>query len=246
MSLSLTADQLVAHRGWRNRYPENTRLAVEGAIKAGARHIEIDIQFTADCEAVVFHDRNLNRMCGVETDIYTLTLNSLSRYTVSSAQRLGSNEHDTHISSLLELADLIEQHPEVTLYVEIKQDILEHFSHTQILDVLTTALATIRRQTVLISFDYAILLDAAALDWRVGPVLCDWKDLHENSNFPVNAECLFVDSEQVPPDIRLDSLPLPCIVYEIGTRGAALDWLARGAKKIETYCIGEMLEHPSC
>ncbi len=245
MSQSLTADQLVAHRGWRNRYPENTLLAVAGAISAGARHVEIDIQFTADCEAVVFHDRNLKRMCGVDIDMYTLTLASLSQYTVSSAQRLGSNEHDTHISSLPELADLIEQHPEVTLYVEIKQDILDHFSHAQTLSVLAKALAAIRLQTVLISFDYAILLAAAALDWRVGPVLCKWNDLRENSDFPINAECLFVDGAQVPPDEKLDSLPLPCIVYEIGTRDAAIEWLARGAKKIETYCIGEMLEHPS-
>ncbi|MFT5033799.1 MAG: glycerophosphoryl diester phosphodiesterase, partial [Bacteroidia bacterium] len=193
-------------------------------------------------EAVVFHDRNLSRMCSVDRDIYSVELAALSQYTVSSAQRLGSHASDTYISRLSELGDLIQKHPAVTLYVEIKQDILEHFSRAQTLAVLAQALHSVRSRTVLISFDYAILHEAAALEWRVGPVLCQWEDARERSVFPARAECLFLDSARVPDGERLDSLPLPCVVYEIGTASLAQEWLARGASKVETYCIGEMLE----
>lgn len=238
---SLTADQLVAHRGWRNRYPENTLLAVNGAIDAGARHIEIDIQFTADGEVVVFHDRNLLRMCEVDLDIYSLTFAELNQFKVTSAQRLGSHDTDTHISSLREVGALVQCHPAVTLYIEIKKDILDHFSSGQTLTALAEALPELRSRVVLISFDYAILHDAAALGWRVGPVLCEWHDLKTPALFPANPDCLFLDREQIPLNERLDTLPFNCVVYEIGSLDAALDWLARGATKVETYYVGEML-----
>ncbi|HCS29516.1 MAG TPA: hypothetical protein DIW43_18825 [Spongiibacteraceae bacterium] len=237
----LNADQLVAHRGWRNRYPENTLLAVNGAIDAGARHIEIDIQFTADAEVVVFHDRNLLRMCEVDLDIYSLSFADLRQFKVTSAQRLGSHDTDTHISSLREVGALVACHPDVTLYIEIKKDILDHFSSEQTLAALAEALPELRPRVVLISFDYAILHHAAALGWRVGPVLCEWHDLDTPTLFPANPDCLFLDREQIPLDARLDALPFNCVVYEIGSRDAALDWLARGAAKVETYYIGEML-----
>lgn len=243
MSSALTPDKLVAHRGWRNRYPENTLLAVEAAIAVGARHIEIDIQFSADGEAVVFHDRNLQRMCGVDLDLYQLKFADLGQYTVSSAERLGSHDTDTGISSLADIGARIQQHPNLTLYVEIKQDIFEYFSRAETLAVLEKSLSSVRSQVVLISFDYAILHDAAALNWRVGPVLCEWRDLAEPSLFPATSDCLFLDSAQVPEGEPLDTLPFPCVVYEIGTSQAALEWLARGASKVETYCIGEMLQH---
>ena len=246
MSRTLHADQLVAHRGWRNRYPENTLLAVEAAIAVGALHVEIDIQFTADGEIIVFHDRNLMRMCEVDHDVYSLNFADLAGYTVTSAQRLGSNDTDTHISRLHEVAALIQSHPAVTLYVEIKKDILDHYSPAQTLTALATALANVQPQVVLISFDYAILHNAAARGWRVGPVLCEWDDLGNPTLFPANPDCLFLDSVQIPQGERLDSLPFNCVVYEIGERDAALAWLARGASKVETYCIGEMLEHTGC
>ena len=44
----MNADVLIAHRGWQRRYPENTLAAIEGAITAGALHIEIDVQLSRD------------------------------------------------------------------------------------------------------------------------------------------------------------------------------------------------------
>jgi len=39
----ITNQQLVAHRGYQRRFPENTALSVLEAISAGALFIEIDI-----------------------------------------------------------------------------------------------------------------------------------------------------------------------------------------------------------
>lgn len=52
---------VVAHRGSSGTAPENTVAAIREALEAGAHMIEMDVQFTADNEAVVFHDAVLGR-----------------------------------------------------------------------------------------------------------------------------------------------------------------------------------------
>lgn len=240
--MKLSADTLVAHRGWQRRFPENTLLAVENAIAAGARHVEIDVQFSGDGRAVVFHDPDLMRKCGDPREVYALTLNELITIKISAADRLGSTDTDTVIASLASLAELISQHPEVCLYVEIKQDILRHFEPSTVLDELERSLEPILAQVILISFDYAILHQAAALGWRVGPVIERWQDIEHEALLPPCSSCLFIDHKIVPPDARLDALPFPCIVYEIDDPAKARAWLERGAAKIETFAIGELIE----
>ena len=42
-----------AHRGFSGKYPENTMLAFEKAVEAGAEGIELDVQLTKDGEIVI-------------------------------------------------------------------------------------------------------------------------------------------------------------------------------------------------
>ncbi len=53
--------QIYAHRGFSQRYPENTLLAFEQAAQAGADGIEFDIHLAADGVPVVVHDLPLGR-----------------------------------------------------------------------------------------------------------------------------------------------------------------------------------------
>ncbi len=52
---------VIAHRGASAYYPENTMPSFEGAIAMGADMAELDVQFTADKEVVVFHDEKISR-----------------------------------------------------------------------------------------------------------------------------------------------------------------------------------------
>lgn len=47
---------LVAHRGYSRSYPENTLASYKAAIAAGAKALEIDIQFSADGVPIIMHD----------------------------------------------------------------------------------------------------------------------------------------------------------------------------------------------
>ncbi|HWU90653.1 MAG TPA: glycerophosphodiester phosphodiesterase [Kofleriaceae bacterium] len=53
-----------AHRGDSAHAPENTMLAFEKAVAAGADGIELDVRFDGDLNVVVFHDDELDRLAG--------------------------------------------------------------------------------------------------------------------------------------------------------------------------------------
>ena len=52
---------VIAHRGASSYAPENTLSAFDLALRMGARHIEFDVQSTADGHIVVIHDDSVDR-----------------------------------------------------------------------------------------------------------------------------------------------------------------------------------------
>ncbi len=69
----------IAHRGSSGSYPENTRLAFEKAIEAGADMIEMDCQLSKDGHVVVFHDERLQRTTGAKGYVKGKTLRQLKK-----------------------------------------------------------------------------------------------------------------------------------------------------------------------
>jgi len=53
--------RIAAHRGFSRHFPENTILAYQKGVDAGANECEIDLMLTRDEKIVVMHDRTLNR-----------------------------------------------------------------------------------------------------------------------------------------------------------------------------------------
>ena len=51
--------QIIGHRGFKARYPENTLLAFKAAIDAGAQALETDVHITKDGQVVLSHVRIL-------------------------------------------------------------------------------------------------------------------------------------------------------------------------------------------
>lgn len=90
----------VAHRGlWRvDGPPENSLGAFQAACAAGYG-IELDVQLSADGEAVVFHDANLARMTGVDARVSDLSAANLAELRLAGT--------DEAIPTLLETLALI-------------------------------------------------------------------------------------------------------------------------------------------
>ena len=71
--------QVIAHRGSRLLWPENTMVAFDGGLRAGAAHIETDLHLTADGHVVCFHDDVLHRTTNGTGSVSELTLAELRR-----------------------------------------------------------------------------------------------------------------------------------------------------------------------
>ncbi|WP_421950232.1 glycerophosphodiester phosphodiesterase family protein [Pelagibacterium sp.] len=115
----------IAHRGLHdktNGIIENSRSAFEAAINRGFA-IECDVQLTQDGEAVVFHDKELNRLTGREGLVSEITAEALCALPLT-----GSANGDTPIRFADFLTGIAGQ---VGLVVEIKQQ--EHPAQTRML-----------------------------------------------------------------------------------------------------------------
>ena len=70
----------IAHRGYSSRYPENTILAFEKAVSAGADMIELDVQLSRDGRLVVIHDARIDRTSDGTGAVTELSLADLKRH----------------------------------------------------------------------------------------------------------------------------------------------------------------------
>ena len=80
--VSMLEGWLYAHRGLHDgnlQVPENSLRAFQLAVENGYG-MELDVQLTADHQLVVFHDKALSRVCGVDQVLHTLTYEELKQY----------------------------------------------------------------------------------------------------------------------------------------------------------------------
>jgi glycerophosphoryl diester phosphodiesterase len=98
------------HRGFSGLYPENTNLSFNKAVEIGADGIECDLRMTKDGVLVLFHDDDLQRLCGKTGSIESTRWNELSKLKVKSEEPIA------RIESLFEMLP-----PEFQLNIEIKK-----------------------------------------------------------------------------------------------------------------------------
>ena len=72
-----------AHRGFSGKYPENTMLAFEKAVEAGAEGIELDVQLTKDGEIVIIHDETIDRTTDGKGFVADYTYEELKKFDAS-------------------------------------------------------------------------------------------------------------------------------------------------------------------
>ncbi|QKX56861.1 uncharacterized protein TRUGW13939_03968 [Talaromyces rugulosus] len=90
--------QIVAHRGYKKLYPENSLAAFKGALEAGSHGIETDLQLTQDGVVIIAHDPSLKRCFGIDKFIADCNWDYLSTLRTTQAPH----------EKLLQLSDLLE------------------------------------------------------------------------------------------------------------------------------------------
>ena len=234
--------QLVAHRGWPRHYPENTLIGIEAAINAGARFVEVDVQVSRDRVPVLFHDRDLRRLCGVNGGVHTHRYEELWALRMAERERFGDRFKDVHITRLAELGHLLARHPEVTAFIELKRISLERFGVETLLTLVRRSLKPALGQCVLISYSLESLATARDQGWpRIGAVIDRWKERQQELIARIRPQFLFCDVEGLPREGQLQLDDTKLVIFEVADPPLALALAARGVDFIETFAVGEML-----
>lgn len=238
------AEHLVAHRGWQRRFPENTLAAVKGALDAGARYVEVDVQVTADGEAVLFHDDTLDRICRQRGVIADYSYAQLQQFSAYEPDRFGDRFRGTPIAHLRDLVALLEHYPHAHLYLEIKDCPVIKFGNAATYDAVLPHIEKIRSRCIIISFVFDFLNYAQTRGWpAVGPVLNTWEEIDSAAVAAMKPAVVFCDMQQLPADRDVRGIPYSIVVYEVQDAQVANALLQRGIQRVETFTVGELLEH---
>jgi glycerophosphoryl diester phosphodiesterase len=234
---------LVAHRGNAREYPENTLPAFRSALELGVRFLELDVQLSADHVPVVIHDHQLMRTAGMPGSVFDLTASELAQIEVAETARLGERYRGTRISPLSDVLTLLEGHPEVTIFVEIKRESLSHFSHDLVVSRVVEVLRPWRAQCVVISFDLAAIYRARQLgELQIGWVLREYDAHSQLKCEALRPEYLFCDQLALPASGALWRGPWRWVIYEVESLPPALALAERGANYIETMAVRELVD----
>jgi glycerophosphoryl diester phosphodiesterase len=244
-STSPSIPQLIAHRGYALRYPENSLEAMEAALKLGAKHVEFDIHLSADGVPVVIHDAELTRTAGVEGTVSALSAEDLSKLEVNEHRRLGDAFSGIQIPTLKQMVTLLETWPRVTAFVELKRASLDQAGVEAMVQRVLEVLKPITERCTLISFnDKAVALARQQGATSIGWVLENWDGEVRRSAEELAPDYLFCNQELLPAEAKLWPGPWRWVVYEISDAELALQLASRGVDFIETMAIGELLDDP--
>ena len=110
------ATAITAHRGSSIAAPENTMAAILQAIEEGADFVEIDVQETKDGTVVLAHDKDLNRVFGINRRIWEVTYDELKD--LDSGGWFSPKFSDQRIATLAQVIEAVKGHAK--LNIELK------------------------------------------------------------------------------------------------------------------------------
>ena len=150
--------RLVAHRGQSADLPENTLEALRRAIACGATAVEFDLQLTVDRVPVLCHDLTLQRTSGVAITLSQTTYSELQQYSVGEAARLGAGFAGVRLPTLQQAVALLQEAPQVTAFVELKQESIDAFGAECLVQQVATQLQPLAGRCVVIADSLDALL----------------------------------------------------------------------------------------
>ncbi len=232
---------LVAHRGNAREFPENTLPSLRSALDLGARFLEIDVHLSSDGVPVVIHDADLERTTGAAGKIFDKPVAEIVNIEAAERMRFGGQFAGTCIPTLADVAQLLEDRPEVTLFVEIKRASLAHFGHDQVIPQVLDAVRPWRSQIVVISFDLPAVFRARQIGGvRIGWVLPQYDSHTRLKCEALQPEFLFCDADKLGAGEPLWRGTWRWVIYEVTAIEQALALAARGADFVETMAVREL------
>jgi glycerophosphoryl diester phosphodiesterase len=154
---------VIAHRGYRAKYPENTLAAFRAALDAGVDRIELDVLLSKDRKMVVIHDAALERTTNGKGPVGEFRLAELKD--LDAGSWFDSQFAGEGIPTLEEVLDLVDG--QVPLNIEIKRAAYEPKApfdaiEKQLVDLVRGKKMT--RSVLVSSFEWRVLQNISELD----------------------------------------------------------------------------------
>jgi len=237
--------RLVGHRGYMHRYPENTWLGLEAALKAGACWIEFDLQMCADGRFILLHDADFQRTANTPVSAFNSNAEQLMAISVHEPARLGDRYAPVPVTDLDTVLLKLSAFPKARAMVEIKQESLDRWGLERVMDALLVKLTPCHSQCTLISYSHQALRytrERSSID--IGWVLGAYDQAHFSRAKRLKPQFLICNEGKISPQQTPWSGTWQWMLYDISDPALALQWAARGIELIETRAIGTMLQDP--
>jgi len=248
----MSTTQLIAHRGYSAKYPENTLASLEAALTAGAHFVEFDVQMMADNEFILMHDANLQRSSGINKSVFSLTSQTVRNFQADFYSLFSSKFSGIKITQLDHAVSLFKQFPDAIPVVEIKEESIEEYGVEHVMKKLLADLNSIKDRCYIISFNYdAIEYTINNSDFKTGFVLHKYDTDHFNKVRALQPDLLICNYRKLPQldnEGKLEEAALwpgnwQWVLYEIDEPELALTYAKNGAAFIETNNIEYLLHN---
>jgi glycerophosphoryl diester phosphodiesterase len=216
MTPGTTLPQIIAHRGNAAEFPENTLQSLASAVELGVKHVEFDVQLTADKMPVVLHDADLQRVSGRPDIVHDMSWAALAETPVGEVARFGHRFAFTYPPSLEEVLGALAGW-------EVVKPVLD--------------------RCVLISFDLPTLRIARLMTGaRIGWVISDYGDATLAEAKSAAPEFLFANLDRLPEGLEaLWPGSWDWALYEVRDLKTARACQAMGARYVETMAVRGLL-----
>ena len=242
--LSLSgAVEIIAHRGFSARAPENTIAALTLALEEGATAVEFDLRTSGDGNPVLMHDKTLSRTTNGIGKVEELSLGELTK--LDAGSWFNSTFEGERVPSLAEALECLKVQVK-TIFAELKGE-----STTQNLRnvVSITRAAGLLDKTVFIAKDWSLLdeLRRHAPEALVGPIVERREQTHEAFTRVTNDPRALLDFDArillKDPDIARYAKRngVEIAVWTVDNIGDADVLLEFGVRRITTNQVGRML-----
>ncbi|MCP3922449.1 MAG: glycerophosphodiester phosphodiesterase [Desulfobacterales bacterium] len=161
--LNLKKPFVFGHRGYKAKFPENTLISFDEAVKAGCPAIELDVMLSTDRYMVVFHDETLERTTNGKGLVSEATLSQLKN--LDAGSWFDSSFKNIRIPELSEVFGLLGS--KTLINVEIKKECFEKnfpkdsIEH-QVLELINSF--NLKNRVIISSFSGEIIKRIKAID----------------------------------------------------------------------------------
>jgi len=236
---------LVAHRGYSGRYPENTLLAYQAAYQHGARYMELDLQLTSDHVPVLHHDASMKRMAGIDVDVRDTKVKHFKAMHASYSERFDDEFLDNEFTTFRKLCKWLAAYPDVTMFVEVKQDSIDRFDIPLFIDEVHKRIlkSDVESQCIIISFNPDVIEYTRKISpMLTGWVLPSWNDEIKEKLDTLRPEFVFCDKNILPKkDEEIWQGPWEWAVYNLDDVNSAIKMANRKIPFLETNQIGTLM-----